>query len=101
RIRTAPGAGQDATHRFAFGDGNAPISNPSISSNPATTSELQNPATVFVAAPASNPVVNLASAYHDQRSSGLQLPSGSEIIAHTTNAISSGLESPVIAIVDR
>jgi type IV secretory pathway VirB10-like protein len=30
-----------------------------------------------------------------------QLPSGTEIIAHTTNAISSGLESPVIAVVDR
>jgi type IV secretory pathway VirB10-like protein len=101
RIRTAAGNGQDATHRFAFGDGNPPVSNPSMASNPGTTSELQNPATVFVATPASTPVLNLASAYHDQRSSGLQLPSGSEIIAHTTNAISSGLESPVIAVVDR
>jgi hypothetical protein len=101
RIRTAAGAGQDATHRFAFGDGNAPMSNPSMAANPGTTSELQNPATVFVANPASNPVVNLASAFRDQRSSGLQLPSGSEIVAHTTNAISSGLESPVIAVVDR
>lgn len=100
RIRTAAGASQDATHRFAFGDGNPPVSNPSMTA-PGTTSELQNPATVFVATPASNPVLTLASAYHDQRSSGLQLPSGSEIIAHTTNAISSGLESPVIAVVDR
>src|SRR5215469_8144208 len=52
RIRTAAGAGQGATHRLTFGDGDAPTSNPPIS-NPATTSELQNPATVFVANPAS------------------------------------------------
>jgi len=31
----------------------------------------------------------------------LQLPAGTEIVAHTTNAISSGLESPVVAVVDR
>ena len=30
-----------------------------------------------------------------------QLPGGTEIVAHTTNAISSGLESPVVAVVDR
>jgi len=31
----------------------------------------------------------------------LQLPAGTQIVAHTTNAISSGLESPVLAVVDR
>ncbi len=35
------------------------------------------------------------------RQSQLQLPAGTEIVAHTTNAISSGLESPVVAVVDR
>jgi hypothetical protein len=29
----------------------------------------------------------------------LQLPAGTEILAHTTNAISSGLDSPVVAVV--
>src|SRR2546427_9518213 len=37
----------------------------------------------------------------DVCSSDLQLPAGTEIVAHTTNAISSGLESPVVAVVDR
>lgn len=102
RTRTAARSGGDAaTGRFAFADSSGPNSNPSIAPNPTGVSELQNPATVFVANPAANPVLNLGSASREARSSDLQLPSGTEIIAHTTNAISSGLESPVIAVVDR
>jgi type IV secretory pathway VirB10-like protein len=62
---------------------------------------LQNPATVFVSNAISNPVLNLVATSRDLSPSAVQLPSGTEIIAHTTNAISSGLESPVIAVVDR
>ncbi len=67
--------------------------------NQTASNELQNPATVFVANVASIPAV--APIPRDATQADAQLPSGTEIIAHTTNAISSGLESPVIAIVDR
>jgi type IV secretory pathway VirB10-like protein len=63
------------------------------------SNELQSPATVFVANLPSIPAV--ASVSRDATQTDAQLPSGTEIIAHTTNAICSGLESPVIAIVDR
>jgi hypothetical protein len=101
RVRAAGRASEGASARpFGFADGSAP-SNSSISPTPTTSSELQNPATVFVANPASTPVFNLPNISSDVRASDSALPSGTEIIAHTTNAISSGLESPVIAIVDR
>ncbi|HWY70303.1 MAG TPA: TrbI/VirB10 family protein [Terriglobales bacterium] len=102
RVKSAARAGDDAaTRRFTFADGSGSDNNPSISPNPTGVSELQNPATVFVANPTPSPVLNLGSTFRETRSSDLQLPSGTEIIAHTTNAISSGLESPVIAVVDR
>lgn len=102
RARTAPHvSGDTASQRFAFAESGAVNDGPSPSSNLNAVSELQNPATVFVASPSSNPVLNLASTFNETRSSNRQLPSGTEIIAHTTNAISSGLESPVIAVVDR
>jgi hypothetical protein len=101
RVRSAGRANEGAPARTcAFADGGAP-SNPSMSATPTTTSELQNPATVFVANPPSTPAVNLPNISSDVRTSDSALPSGTEIIAHTTNAVSSGLESPVIAIVDR
>jgi type IV secretory pathway VirB10-like protein len=64
------------------------------------TNELQSPATVFVAGipPALAATSPNASPEPGRQS---QLPAGTEIGAHTTNAISSGLESPVIAVVDR
>jgi hypothetical protein len=102
RARMAARASDDAaTRRFAFADGSGANNNPPISPNPTGASELQNPATVFVANPTSSTVLNFGSASRETRSPDVQLPSGSEIIAHTTNAISSGLESPVIAVVDR
>src|SRR5207248_10491863 len=102
RARTAGRASDEsATRRFAFAESSGARSHPSISPNPNGFSELQNPATVFVANPTSNPALNLGSEFRAARSFDLQLPSGTEIIAHTTNVISSGLESPVIAVVDR
>src|SRR5438874_2065233 len=86
RARTAnAGRKETAARHFAFADENGANNNPSISPNPTATSELQNPATVFVANPISSSVLNLASTSRDLRRSDLQLPSGTEIIAHTTN----------------
>jgi hypothetical protein len=64
------------------------------------TNELQTPATVFVAGIPSAPAATSPNA-SPQPGRQSQLPAGTEIVAHTTNAISSGLESPVIAVVDR
>jgi type IV secretory pathway VirB10-like protein len=90
-----------AARRFSFANDGA--ATPANSSTPAAavTSELRNPATVFVANPVSNAVLNPLQGLRATRDSEVQLPSGTEITAHTTNAISSGLESPVIAVVDR
>jgi hypothetical protein len=64
------------------------------------TNELQSPATVFVAGiPSALAATSPNASPEPGRQS--QLPAGTEIVAHTTNAISSGLESPVIAVVDR
>ena len=102
RARAASHGHENSTsRRFSFGDGGAGNTNSPVSSNPAATSELQNPATVFVANAVSNSVVNPPPIFRDPSQSDIQIPSGTEISAHTTNAISSGLESPVIAIVDR
>jgi len=66
------------------------------------TNELQTPATVFTAGiPAVPPTTALNIPAQPGRQSQLQLPAGTEIVAHMTNAISSGLESPVVAVVDR
>jgi len=68
----------------------------------AAANELQTPATVFTAGIPSIPTTTpLNTSVQPGRQSQLQLPAGTEIVAHTTNAISSGLESPVVAIVDR
>ena len=95
--RGANGAGV-SKRRFSFNnvDGGSTTSSGLPTQN--GSNELQNPATVFVAN-----TVNPGLPLHprDRSHSDVQLPAGTEIIAHTTNAISSGLESPVIAIVDR
>src|SRR5579871_1111237 len=93
----ASGAGV-STRRFSFNnvDGGSTTSSGLPDQN--GSNELQRPATVFVANTV-NP--GLPSPPRDRSQSDVQLPAGTEIIAHTTNAISSGLESPVIAIVDR
>ncbi len=99
RTKTAAPPRQDpSAHRFSYAEDGAPSGSPSVSPN-STTAELQTPATVFVG----NPVSTFAPVGISTipRQSDAQLPSGTEIVAHTTNAISSGLESPVIAVVDR
>ncbi|SRR5579883_182368 len=90
---------QVSGRRFSFAneDGERPPA--SGLPNQTASNELQNPATVFVANVPSIPAV--APIPRDATQTDAQLPSGTEIIAHTTNAISSGLESPVVAIVDR
>ena len=85
-------------HRFSFADNGNSSAQPGVQSGP---NELGTPATVFVDDPSASsiPLQNIAAPTSVPR--GLQLPVGTEIIAHTTNAISSGLESPVVAVVDR
>lgn len=102
RTKTATAVRQDsAARRFSYGDDGPANGAASVSPNVATTSELQTPATVFVGNSVSQSVflpIGISSASGHIET---QLPSGTEIVAHTTNAISSGLESPVIAVVDR
>ena len=101
RVRAGSRAREDATaRRFSFADDRGGNNSP-VSPNPAVTSELQNPATVFVANPMPTSGFNPIASPRNLSQSEVQLPSGTEIVAHTTNAISSGLESPVIAVVDR
>jgi hypothetical protein len=64
-------------------------------------SALATPATVFVADSAISSVLKQDMKMQSSPQPELQLPAGTEIVAHTTNAISSGLESPVVAVVDR
>lgn len=91
-----------SAHRFSFGDsdradGNPPAQ-PGVQSG---ASALATPATVFVVDSAANPVPKLGVKTQASPQPVLQLPVGTEIVAHTTNAISSGLESPVVAVVER
>ena len=100
RTKTAAEVRQDsATRRFSYGDDGP--ANAAASPNVATASELQTPATVFVGNSVSQSVFSPIGNSSVSRQIETQLPSGTEIVAHTTNAISSGLESPVIAVVDR
>jgi len=84
-----------SSHRFSFGDSPA---QPGVQSG---SNELGTPATVFVDDPSASTVLEQNIAAPTSAPKGLLLPVGTEIIAHTTNAISSGLESPVVAVVDR
>lgn len=85
--------------RFSFADEGT--GGPSPAANQTITNELQTPATVFVATPVLKPITTTSTNAQASRDSETQVPAGTEIVAHTTNAISSGLESPVIAVVDR
>jgi hypothetical protein len=100
--RAASNRGQDsAGRRYSFDDDSGGGSGRAAAPAHAPGSELQNPATVFIANPPSSSVANSIPTIRDSNRTEIQLPSGTEITAHTTNAISSGLESPVIAVVDR
>lgn len=96
---TKRGAAQTASpHHPSFEDrGNSPAQS-GVQSGP---NELGTPATVFVDDPPAGTIHTLNTAAPRSPQTGLQLPAGTEIVAHTTNAISSGLESPVVAVVDR
>src|SRR5438445_6194594 len=96
------GVENSSARRFSFGeseriDGNSP-SQPAV---PSRSSELATPATVFVTDSTASPILMQDVKTQSASQPELQLPAGTEIVAHTTNAISSGLESPVVAVVDR
>ena len=90
--------------RFSFSDSERVAANPTPPSGAESrASALATPATVFVADSAISSVLkqDMKSQLSPQPQPEPQLPVGTGIVAHTTNAISSGLESPVVAIVDR
>ena len=87
---------------FSFSDSERVGANPPAQPGAQSrTSALATPATVFVADSAADSVPKLGVKMQSSPQSELRLPAGTEIVAHTTNAISSGLESPVVAVVDR
>jgi hypothetical protein len=91
-----------AIRRLGVAGDEASMSNQNSIPPQAATNELQTPATVFTAGiPSVATTTALNTPAQPGRQSQIQLPAGTEIVAHTTNAISSGLESPVIAVVDR
>lgn len=57
--------------------------------------------TVFTAPPTRQPTADINTPRKALPTGGMQLPSATEILAHTINAINSGLESPVVAVVDQ
>src|SRR5579885_1597922 len=89
-------------HPFSFADSERADANPPTQPGvQSQASALATPATVFVADSATNPIPKQDMKTPSSPQPELQLPAGTEIVAHTTNAISSGLESPVVAVVDR
>jgi hypothetical protein len=90
-----------STHRLGISNDEAEISSQPTQRFQTAGNELQAPATVFTAGAALNPLSNTLTTPQQTQGPQAQLPAGTEIVAHTTNAISSGLESPVVAIVDR
>src|SRR5579883_2444852 len=90
------------SHRFSFAGDNPSAAN--AATQPVTqgaANTLATPATVFVDDPAAAATLKPDITATTSHPTGPQLPVGTEIAAHTTNAISSGLESPVVAVVDR
>jgi hypothetical protein len=89
-------------HHFSFSDSERVDANqPSQPGAQVGTSALATPATVFVADSATNALLKQDMKMQSSPQPDPQLPVGTEVVAHTTNAISSGLESPVVAVVDR
>jgi len=101
-LQNADGS-RDATamRRLGLASDAGAVNSPGSAPVQTAINELQTPATVFTAAYSALPNTSHLGAAAQSRQSQLQLPAGTEIVAHTTNAISSGLESPVIAVVDR
>jgi len=91
-----------SARRFSFAESEHVDANtPTQAGVQSQASELATPATVFVADSTLNPILKQDLSTQSSSQPELQLPVGTEIVAHTTNAISSGLESPVVAVVDR
>ena len=90
-----------SAHRLGLSGDRSGLNNQPDQQFPIAANELQAPATVFSATPALNPSLHTPNTVQPTEQPRGQLPTGTEIVAHTTNAISSGLESPVVAIVDR
>ena len=89
-------------HRFSFADSERADANPPTQPGiQSQASALATPATVFVADSAISSVLKQDMKSQSSPQPEPQLPVGTGIVAHTTNAISSGLESPVVAVVDR
>jgi len=99
-LQNADGS-RDATAMRRLASDAGAVNSPGSAPVQTAINELQTPATVFTAAYSAVPNTRQLSAAAQARQLQLQLPAGTEIVAHTTNAISSGLESPVIAVVDR
>jgi hypothetical protein len=88
--------------RFTFSDSEREDANqPAQPGAQSRASALSAPATVFVADSAADVLLKKDMRMQSSPPPDAQLPGGTEIVAHTTNAISSGLESPVVAVVDR
>ncbi len=88
--------------RFTFSDSEREDANqPAQPGVQSRASALAAPATVFVADYATDALLKKDMRMQSSPQPDPQLPGGTEIVAHTTNAISSGLESPVVAVVDR
>jgi len=88
--------------RFTFSDSEREDANqPAQPGAQSRASALATPATVFVADSAADALLKKDMRMQSSPQPDPQLPGGTEIVAHTTNAISSGLESPVVAVVDR
>ena len=88
--------------RFTFSDSEREDANqPAQPGAQSRASALAAPATVFVADSAADALLKKDIRMQSSPQPDPQLPGGTEIVAHTTNAISSGLESPVVAVVDR
>ena len=89
-------------HRFAFSDSEREDANqPAQLDAQSRSSALATPATVFIAESAADALLKKDMGMQSSAQPAPQVPGGTEIVAHTTNAISSGLESPVVAVVDR
>jgi hypothetical protein len=89
-------------HRFSFADSErADADPPAQLGAQSRVSALATPATVFVVDSAADVLLKQDMKMQSSPQPEPRLPAGTQIVAHTTNAISSALESPVVAVVDR
>jgi hypothetical protein len=96
------GTDNSSPRHFTFSDNEQVDANqPAQPGAQSRVSALATPATVFVADSAADALLKKDMRIQSSPQPDPQLPGGTEIVAHTTNAISSGLESPVVAVVDR